>query len=163
MKSPALIFALAFLPLACANAQSNVLKATTRVLPDGSTLTTVTNPETRTREETIALTTGKVLRKTIYALNEQNFATAATHLDGQGKVRYKEVFAFDYSGRITESKLFSPEDRPLGRRVFIYDGKTQNQARIEDYDANGNLITAAARPGTVRAQQPEVRRAIPVR
>jgi len=167
MKTRALIFALALLPLAAASGQG-VLRATTRVLPDGSTLTTVTNPDTQTREETIAEAgaggkAGKVLSKTIYFLNEQNFAKGATHLDGKGAVRYKETYLFDYSGRIMESKLFSADNRPLGRRVFIYDGKVQSQARIEDYDANGNLITAATRPATVRSSQPEVRRAIPVR
>jgi hypothetical protein len=160
VKTPALLFAIAFLPLVSARGQGTI-RATTRVLPDGSTLTAVTNPDTRTREETIAETSGKVLRKTIYTLNEQNFATGATHLDAKGGVRYKEVYSFDYSGRITESKLFTGDDRPLGRRVFVYEGK--NQAHIDDYDANGILLTQARKAGAGRSGQPEVRRAIPVR
>lgn len=158
MKTPALLFALVLLPLAAACGQGTI-RATTRVMPDGSTLTTVTNPDARTREETIAETSGKVRSKTIYFLNEQNFATGATHLDAKGKVRYKETYLFDYAGRITESKLYAADDRPLGRRVFVYEGKTQ--ARIEDYDASGNLLTPAARAG--RPAKPEVRRATPVR
>jgi hypothetical protein len=158
VKTRALLFALALLPL-FARGQGTI-KATTRMRPDGSMLTTVTNPDTRTKEETITDGGGKVLSKTIYFLNEQNFAKGATHLDGKGAVRYKEAYAFDYSGRIMESKLYAADNHPLGRRVFIYNAK--NEARVEDYDANGNLITPAARPAA-RGGQPEVRRAIPVR
>lgn len=130
-------------------------------MPDGSTLTTVTNPDTKTREETIAEQGGKVRRRTVYSINEQNFATGATHFDAKGGVRFKEVYTFDYTGRITESKLYAADNRSLGRRVFILEGK--NQARIEDYDAAGNLVTQAAKPTTSRAGKPEVRRATPVR
>lgn len=148
------------LPLAAAHAQGTI-KATTRMRPDGSSLTTVTNPDTRTREETIAEQNGKVRSKTVYTLNGENFATGATHFDAKGAVRYKEVYTFDYTGRITESKLYAADNRPLGKRVFIIGDK--NQARVEDYDAAGNLITQAGRPTTGRSGQPEVRRAIPVR
>ena len=156
MKTVAFLFSL-LLPLAAARAQGTI-RATTRLLPDGSSLTAVTNPEKRTREETIAEAGGKVRSKTVFFLNEQNFAKGATHLDGQGHIRYKEAFKFDSSGRITESKLYSADDRPLGRRVFVYEGKAQ--ARIEDYDTGGNLITPAAKAGAAR---PEVRRASPIR
>ena len=160
MKTPALFFVLAFLPLVSARAQGTI-KATTRMRPDGTTATTVINPDTRTSEETIAEAGGKVLSKTIYFLNEQNFARGATHLDAQGKVRYKESYKFDYTGRVTESTLFGPKNEPLGRRVFVYEGKTQ--ARIEDYDASGNLVAGGRKPGTTRGGVPEVRRAVPAR
>ena len=129
--------------------------------PDGTTATTVINPDTRTSEETIAQPDGKVLTKTVYFLNAQNFAMGATHLDGQGRVRYKESYKFDYTGRITESTLFGAKNEPLGRRVFVYEGKTK--ARIEDYDVNGNLVSAGKKPGTTRGGAPEVRRAVPAR
>ena len=161
MKTPALIFALAFLPLVSARAQGTI-KATTRMRPDGSMATTVLNPDTRTSEETVTeagtdLRPGKVLSKTIYFLNEQNFAKGATHLDGQGKVRYKESYKFDYSGKITESTLFSATNQPLGRRMFVYGAK--NEVRIEDYDARGNLVSG----GKTRGGAGEVRRAVPAR
>ena len=73
MKTPALIFALALFPLVSSRAQGTI-KATTRMRPDGTTATTVINPDTRTSEETIADDKGKVLSKTVYFLNEQNFA-----------------------------------------------------------------------------------------
>ena len=161
MKTPVLIFALAFLPLVPARAQGTI-KATTRMRPDGTTATTVVNPDTRTSEETIADQGGKVLSKTIFYLNEQNFAKGATHLDGQGRVRYKETYKFDYAGKITESTLFGAKNEPLGRRVFVYEGKSQ-PTRVDDYDANGNLVSGGRKPGTTRGAAPEVRRAVPVR
>ena len=166
MKIRVLLFALAFLPLAAARAQGPI-KATTRMRPDGSMATTVLNPETRTSEETVTeagtdLRPGKVLSKTIYFLNEQNFAKGATHLDGQGKVRYKESYKFDYSGKIMEATLFGPNNEPLGRRVFVYEGKAQ-PVRVEDYDANGNLLSGGRKPGPTRSTVPEVRRAVPAR
>ena len=160
MKTAALLCAL-LLPLAAARAQGTI-RATTRVLPDGSTLTAVTDPDKRTREESIVDAAGQVRSKTIFFLNSQNFARGATHLDAKGVIRYKEAYKFDSSGRINESKLFSADDRPLGRRVFIYEGK--NTARIEDYDAAGNRLAAGARPSGGRPPPPpEIRRAIPLR
>ncbi len=149
---------LSLLVVASACAQSDAIKATSRLLPDGTTLTMITNPETRTREETISQAPsredafhgkmGRVLSKKIYTLNEQNFATGVTHFDGKGAVRYKEVFTIDDTGRVVESKLFSAVNRPLGRRVFIYDLRDANQARIEDYDASGVLIARPAQAVT---------------
>jgi hypothetical protein len=163
MKLTALASALV-LAAALAARADNTIKATTRLLPDGTTLTMITNPETHTREETIAQTNGKVLRKTVFALNEQNFATGATHYDGKENVRYKEVYSFDAEGRITESKLFASDGRPLGRRVFIYDTGTKGQARVEDYDANGRLIPPTARAvPKPSGGRPTVRRATPVK
>lgn len=159
MKTPALLLAL-LLPLAAASAQG-MIRATTRVLPDGSTVNAVTDPEKRTREESIVDAAGKVRSKTIFFLNAQNFARGATHLDGKGVIRYKEAFKFDPSGRISESKLYSADDRPLGRRVFIYEGK--NEARIEDYDVAGNRVARGKHPGGGRPPTPETRRAIPLR
>ena len=165
MKTPALFFALAALPLA-AHAQGTI-KATTRMRPDGTMATTVLNPDTRTSEETITEAgtdqrPGKVLSKTVYFLNEQNFAKGATHLDAKGNVRYKESYKFDYSGKIMEATLFGPNNEPLGRRVFVYEGKAQ-PVRVEDYDANGNLLSGGRKAGPARGTVPEVRRAMPVR
>ena len=165
MKTRVLLFLLAALPLA-AHTQGTI-KATTRMRPDGTMATTVLNPDTRTSEETITEVgtdqrPGKVLSKTVYFLNDQNFAKGATHLDGQGKVRYKESYKFDYSGKIMEATLFGPNNEPLGRRVFVYEGKAQ-PVRVDDYDVNGSLLTGGRKPGTTRSTAPEVRRAQPVR
>lgn len=133
---------------------------TKRLLPDGYAMTILTDPNKRTRKETIEQSDGKPVRITLYILNEQNVATAASHFDGKGVVRYKEVYKFDFSGRVTESKLYGPDDKPIGRRVYIYDAS--NNARIEDYDVKGNLITNPSPKGGSTTTTPEVRKALPV-
>jgi hypothetical protein len=115
------------------------IKETTRVYPDRSTATTVTDPEKHTSEETVRDASGKILRRTVFPLNDRNFARGAIHYDAKGVVVYKEVYVFDYAGRITESKLFTKDNQPKGKRVFVYEG--DNKARIEDYDEFGNFIT----------------------
>jgi hypothetical protein len=162
VKTPALFLTFVFLWLAAAHGQSPI-RATTRVLPDGSTLTTITDPDAHTRKETIAQTDGKVLRSSIYRINDQNFATAATHFDAKGVVRYKEVYKFDYAGRITESKLYSADNRPIGKRVYILGGADGSVVqKIEDYDANGNLISTSDPGAAPKGAKPEVRKAQPV-
>jgi hypothetical protein len=115
------------------------IKETTRVYPDKSTATMVTDPEKRTSEETVRDAAGKILRRTVFPLNDRNFARGAIHYDAKGVVVYKEVYVFDYAGRIIESKLFTKDNQPKGKRVFVYE--SDNKARIEDYDEFGTLIT----------------------
>jgi len=115
------------------------IKETMRVYPDHSTATTVTDPEKRTTVETVRDASGRVMRRTVFPLNDQNFARGAIHYNAKGVVIYKEVYVFDFDGRIVESKLFTKDNQPKGKRVFVYDGGT-TKARIEDYDEFGNLI-----------------------
>jgi hypothetical protein len=124
---------------------SGAIKATTLVFPDRSTATTITDPEKHTSEETVRDAAGRILRRTVYPLNDRNFARGAIHYDAKGVVVYKEVYVFDYAGRITESKLFTKDNQPKGKLVFVYEG--ENKARIEDYDEFGNLITLPAPKG----------------
>jgi hypothetical protein len=121
-----------------------VIKETTRVFPDRSTSTTVTDPEKRTSEETLRDAAGKVMRRTVYPLNDRNFARGAIHYDAKGVVVYKEVYVYDDSGRISESKLFTRDNQPKGKLVFVYEGGN-NTARIEDYDEFGNLVAQPAK------------------
>ncbi|HEX5176360.1 MAG TPA: hypothetical protein VFV83_04980 [Chthoniobacteraceae bacterium] len=126
------------------------IKATTKLRPDGSRATTIVDPDKRTAEETVADSGGHILKKTVFLLDERNFAHAAIHYDAKGNIRYKENYRRDGSDRISESILFSKDDAPLGRRVFQYD--TRGRAEIQDYDASGNLIVRpkAAKPANKR-------------
>lgn len=136
-----LLFLLSGVSVFGQNDPYGAIKETTRVFPDKSTATTVTDPEKRTSEETYRDAAGKVLRRTVYPLNDQNFARGAIHYDAKGVLVYKEVYVYDVTGRITESKLFTRDNQPKGKLVFVYDNN--NVARIEDYDEFGNLITPA--------------------
>jgi hypothetical protein len=121
------------------------IKATTKLRPDGSRATTIVDPDKRTAEETVTDSGGHILKKTVFLLEERNFAHAAIHYDAKGSIRYKENYKRDGADRISESILFSKDDAPLGRRVFQYD--TRGRAEIQDYDASGNLIV---RPQTAK-------------
>ena len=148
MKTAALLALVssALAPLAFSQGEpQGTIKATTKLRPDGSTATTILNPDTQTAEEIHTQAGGKMLKKTVFKLDDRNFATAAFHYDANGKMRYKESYQRDGTDRISEARLYSPEDKPLGRRVFTYDAK--GAARIDDFDAEGRLI---ARPEPAR-------------
>ena len=126
------------------------IKATTKVRPDGSLATTIVDPDKKTAEESVTDSAGKMLKKTLFLLDDRNFATGAIHYDAKGNIRYKESYRRDMSDRISESTLYSQNDRLLGRRVFNYDAK--GQAQIQDFDAAGNLITP---PRPAKAARPD--------
>ena len=87
---------------------------------------------------------GKIMYRTVYPLNDQNMRRGALHYDAKGVLVYKELYVYDYAGRIIESKLFTKDNRPKGKLVFVFDSNNNN-ARIEDYDEYGNLITPKGR------------------
>ncbi len=143
MKS--LFFALASLLLAApwAAAQNETygtIKATTKLRPDGSTSTTITDPDKHTAEETITNSAGKVLQKTTYILGDRDFADSAIFYNAKGQVVYKANYKRDDMGRVLESAFSSPDDRYLGKRVFVY-GADGNASQVIDYDANGQVMT----------------------
>ena len=137
----ALLIAAAPFALAQNDYQGGPVKATTHVYPDGSTSTTITDPDKRTAEDVVRDAGGKMIRRTVHPLNDQDFARGAIHYNAKNEVTYKEIYVFDASGRIIESKLFTKDNQPKGKLVFIYEGKSK--ARIEDYDEYGRLITPA--------------------
>lgn len=148
------IFFLAAAPALFAQGEpQGTIKATTKLRVDGTRATTIVDPDKRTAEETLTDSAGKLLKKTVFLLDDRNFANAAIHYDGKGNIRYKESYKRDGADRISESILFSKDDAPLGRRVFQYD--TRGRAEIQDYDANGNLI---ARPQPVKPGRPDKKR-----
>ncbi len=134
----------------CARAQESfgTIRSTTKLLPDNSRVTTIKDPEQHTFVEIHADSAGKVQRKTTYFLGDNDQQIGAVFEDGKGKLLYKAAYKQDAQGRTVEASFTGPDDRYLGKRLFIFDrGET---ARIEDYDANGVLISrpqAVTRPG----------------
>ncbi len=140
------IIALLIASLAIAAAQdAPVIRATTRVLADGSHATTITDLDARTATETITDAGGKMMRKTLFTLDESGASIGAIHYDAKGNVRYKEAYK-RAGGQIAASYLYSKEDKLLGHRMFLYGGKGE-VIQIDDYDAAGKLIPKATPAG----------------
>ena len=112
----------------------------------------VIDAETHSVTETIADTKGRILKKTRFFFDDNNWSRGAIHFDPKGDVKYKEVFKRDSSGRILEARLFSKADQSLGRRVYQYDASGTLQ-RIDDYDAAGRLIPQAQRAVPVKKKR----------
>lgn len=117
------------------------VKATTRILPDGSKAVNIVDPDKREATETVTDTAGKVIKKTWFSLDERDFTTGAVHYDAKGNIKFKESFKRDGADRITATYFYSKDDRYLGYRVFNYNAKG-DVLNFDDYDAKGNLIPA---------------------
>jgi len=140
VKILAILFSLS---LAAAAQDSPVVRATTRVLADGSRATTITDREAQTATETVTTASGKVIRKKLFTLDAEGVSTGVIHYNEKGVVVYKEAYKRDFSGQIAASYLYSPADKLLGHRTFLYGSKGE-VIQIDDYDASGKLIPKAA-------------------
>ena len=144
MKTTAIFLASLLLAAPLTRAQNEVygtIKATTKLRPDGSKSTTIVDPEKRTAEETITDAGGKPTRKITYLMGDGDLAVGAIFCDAKSKVIYRASYKRDSYGHIAESSFTSPDGKYLGKRLFFY-GAGDKVARIEDYDANGQLISA---------------------
>lgn len=132
------------------------IKSTTKLRPDGTSVTHTIDPENRMEEQKTIDAGGKQIRRTVYPLDARGVATGATFFDANNKVRYKEVYTRDASDRITESQLFSADNRPLGKRLYQYDAR--GNATIQDYDASGVALARPAPASTSRGRPDKKRR-----
>ena len=141
MKTFVLFFALTFASFAFAQAP---IKVTSKLRPDGSTVTRLVNPDEHTATETTTDARGRILSKTVFLLDEREVTIGAIHYDAKGAIRYKESYTIDSTDRPVEIALSAANGRSLGKRVLVYDSR--GNAQIQDYDAAGNLLTPA-KPG----------------
>jgi hypothetical protein len=143
-------------PMVGAQETYGTIRATTKLRPDGSTSTTVVDPDKRTAEETITDAGGKPLRKTTYLLGDRDLAIGAIFADAKGKVIYKVSYQRDGYGHVVESSFTGPEGQYLGKRIFVF-GAGDTVTRMEDYDAKGQLIgqpqTASPATTTVKKKR----------
>ena len=140
-----------------AQAQSDApIKATTTMHADGTRSTTVTNPETRTTEETLLDSNGKTIRRIVYALDERDLPTGATVYDKAGKVTYKSTYKRDTADRISEEAIVSANGQPLRRRVYSY-GANNKISGVDEYDSNGALIPRAVKTSPGRPDKKKKR------
>lgn len=150
---PFLFVLLLAAPVARAQESYGTIKSTTKLRADGSTSTTLIDPEKRTAEETISDANGKPLKKITYLLGERDLAIGAIFADGKGNVIYKASYLRDAYGHVTESSFTAPDGRYLGKRIFTY-GAGDKVTQVQDFDAQGRLIspppTASGKPAKKR-------------
>lgn len=143
MKTLALLCLAFFLATPFVPAQENygTIHVITKVMPDGSKMTTKMDPDSHTAEEMTTDASDKMLRKTVYELGDNNVALSATFFDAKGNATYKATYKRDGAGHITEAAFNSVDGRYLGKRVFVYDGDKTKQ--VIDYDANGQQVSVS--------------------
>jgi hypothetical protein len=148
VKTLALLCLAFFLAVPFVSAQENygTIHVITKVLPDGSKVTTKMDPDSHTAEEMTTDASDKLLRKTVYELGDNNVAVSATFYDAKNNPTYKAIYKRDGVGHITEAAFNTLDGRYLGKRVFVYAGGDK-ATQIIDYDANGQQV-AASQPAT---------------
>ena len=129
------------------------IKATMTVHGDGTLTEKVTEPDKRSTEETTKTSQGKVLRKTTYLLDDRSQPLGAVAYDGKGTVLYRSSYKRDGMNRIDEETVSNAQGQMIRRRVYQY-GANNKVARVDEFDAAGNLIVpprkSTARPDKKR-------------
>jgi hypothetical protein len=153
-----LILLLSALLINSAEAQltkGNAIKATMTTHPDGTRSTLVVDPEKQSAEETQQDASGKTLSRIVYPLDARNQPLGAITYDAKGTVLYKSSYKRDGTDRIAEESITSATGQFLRKRVYSY-GAQNKVSRIDEYDANGNLITPP--PKAKSAGKPDPKR-----
>lgn len=152
MKTFTLAVCLFAAPLAHAQfTKGDAIKATTTVNEDGTRKTLVVNPEEQSAEETYFDGAGKVTQRIVYPLDAHNQPMGAITYNAKGQIVAKSSYKRDESGRIGEETITNAAGQFLRRRIYSY-ATTNKISRIDEYDANGNLI---APPKPPRAAVPD--------
>jgi hypothetical protein len=131
---------------------SIVLLATSAAPAEDTIKSKVVDPENNSVTETISDTKGRIIKKTRFFFDANNWSKGAIHFTTKDEVKYKEVFKRDGTGRILEAHLFDKDDKKLGRRIYHYDAAGKIM-RIDDYDAGGRLLAPARRAEPVRKKR----------
>jgi len=129
------------------------IKATVKIVPGVGETTTIKDPEKHTSEETVRDPGKRILKRTVYLLDERDQAASAIFYDGKGQILYKATYQRDEAGRVVEVAFASADDRFLGKRTFAYDAKNV-ATQVTDYDANGQMIV----PVEMAAEKPKKKR-----
>ena len=153
MKSSLLALALAMFPLTGSLlAQEASIKVTSVMHADGTRTETHTNLEDRTAEEKQLNAAGKMLRRTVYQLDEQGHPSGGTHYSAKNVATYRFEFTRDTLGRISEEKDYTVDGKLFQRMVYRF-GANGKVVGIDTYDAQGNLVRGGGSGGG-KKQQP---------
>lgn len=126
--------------------------STLSALGESTIKSKVVDNENNSVTETISDTKGRIIKKTRFFFDANNWSKGAIHFTTKDEVKYKEVFKRDSAGRILEAHLFDKDDKKLGRRVYQYDSSGK-LLRIDDYDAAGQPIVPARRAQPVQKKR----------
>ena len=154
MKSRPLIILLvllfAFRPASHAqdDSQSDTIRVTTTLHPDGTKTVTQNNPDDRTVETSNYDAADKLLQKIVYNVDELGQAVTGSLYMPKGVSKtgapllvlvYKMKYKHDGLNRVSEVENYSPADQLVTRQVFHYD-PSNRVIKIDTYDAAGNII-----------------------
>jgi len=125
------------------HAQEDVgVKVSIVIHEDGTKTVTKLDPEQHSSEETTYGMKERVLKRVVYALDENNLAQSAVVFNSKGAPERKLVFKYDPLSRLAEEQDYNLQDELLLRFVYEY-GKSGKLLRIRAYDANGKEQTSA--------------------
>lgn len=133
------IIALSSLALGVSLGADGNIKATMTLHPDGTRTSTVVDPMQGTAEEKTEDSSGKMIRKVTYLLDDRSQPMAAITYNAKGVEMYRSAYKRDASGRIDEENVTAPTGQLLRRRVYTYGGNNKI-VNVDEFDGQGRLI-----------------------
>jgi hypothetical protein len=113
------------------------MRATTMFNHDGTKTVTVIDSGKHTSEASTYDAADKLLRKVVYALDDQNQFVSGVVYNAANVPMYKATYKRDDSNRVTEEDDYTMDDQLLRR--FVYDFDSQGDIlRIHTFDGQGN-------------------------
>jgi hypothetical protein len=129
------------------------IKVTSTVHSDGTQTVLKTDPDARTAESTLLDTAQKVVQRTVYTLDDQGQFATASIFDDKGKLLFKSTYVRDAHNQLTEQLDSSPDDKPLRKLTFEYNGYGK-LIRVRTFDPAGNETTPAKKPSKAPTRHP---------
>jgi hypothetical protein len=117
---------------------ANVVKVTTTLHGDGTRTVTKLDAEARTTESS-KYSGDKLIQRSVFKLNDQNKPETGEIYDAKGKLLMKVKNVHDDMGRVSEETRYTSDDQFIVRLVYHY-GTSGQVAKIDGYDASGNLL-----------------------
>jgi len=160
MKLRILAFALMLAALPAGRnllAQEANIKVTSVMHADGTRTETVTNVQEGTSEEKTLNAAGKLLRRTVYKLDETGKPVEGTAYSEKGAPIYRFTYTRDSFGRIAEESDFKMDGTLFQRFVYRFtpEGRV---AGVDTFDGQGNLVRGAGGKSTPPKKVPARRR-----
>ncbi len=133
-------------------AQDATIKVSSVMHADGSRTETQTNLEEGTAEEKTLNAAGKLMRRTVYKLDEFGRPAEGTAYSDKNVPLHRFAYTRDTLGRISEEKNFSLDGQLRYRLVYRF-GSNGRVVGIDTYDAQGNLVRGGSGGGSKKQPQ----------